>query len=109
MNPSLPSAFRVAPIMPQGPITKASDHAHRACPDCGDEMFRIKLIDATGSGISGEGISHVELCYAAEDADASFLTRTIAKAGTVKAVLCGKCGRIVLFSDTPPRFFQAQE
>ena len=57
--------------MSEGPITKASDHANRACPDCGQEMFRIKIIDATGSGVSGEGISHVELCYAAEDADAS--------------------------------------
>jgi hypothetical protein len=69
-------------------------------------MFPIKLIDATGSGISGEGISHVELCYASEDADASPLTRTVTKSGVVRAALCGECGRIILYTDTPPKYFQ---
>jgi hypothetical protein len=95
--------------MSEGRLESPSKHARRACPDCKSQMFPVKLIDATGSGISGEGISHVEFCYAAEDADASFLTRTVAKAGVVRAALCGECGRIVLYSDTPPRFFKQPE
>jgi hypothetical protein len=91
--------------MSEGKLENPSVHANRDCPDCATKMFPIKLIDATGSGVSGEGISHVECCWASADADASFLTRTVAKSGVVRAVLCGKCGRIVLYTE-PPRFFQ---
>jgi uncharacterized OB-fold protein len=93
--------------MSDGNLTNPSKHATRDCPDCGQKMFPIKLIDATGSGVSGEGISHVDFCWAAEDADASFLTRTVAKSGTVRATLCGECGRIVLYTE-PPRFFKPE-
>jgi uncharacterized OB-fold protein len=92
--------------MSEGKLGSPSKHATRDCPDCGKKMFPVKLIDATGSGVSGEGIAHVELAYAAQDADASFLTRTVTKSGVVKAALCSDCGRIILYSETPPRFFQ---
>lgn len=68
------------------------------CPDCGGDLYAIKLLDATDSTRSGEGMSHVELSYAAPEASASFFTRSVAKAGTVKAKLCSQCGRIFLFA-----------
>jgi hypothetical protein len=71
------------------------------CPDCNGSLYNIQLLDATESTRSGEGMAHVELSYAAPEAVASFFTRTIAKAGTVKAKLCNQCGRILLYASRP--------
>ena len=60
-------------------------------------MQPIKLIDATDRNWSREsGSGHVELAYAALDAEASFFTGTIPALGTVKGMICPGCGRIVL-------------
>ena len=66
------------------------------CPDCETELHPIKLLDATNLGLGTEGIGHVETCYAAESAEASWYTKTVPKAGVVKAKICPACGRIVL-------------
>ena len=71
------------------------------CPDCGGNLYAIRLLDATESTRSGEGMSHVELTYAAPDATASFFTRTVQKAGVVRAKLCNQCGRIFLYASRP--------
>jgi hypothetical protein len=71
------------------------------CPDCPGELVNIKILDATESTRSGEGMSHVEMSYAASDATASFFTRSVARAGTVKAKLCNQCGRIFLYASRP--------
>ncbi len=67
------------------------------CPDCSLEMQPIKLLDATDTGMGGQGISHTELSYAAPDSVASFFTRTVPRLGTVDARICPQCGRIVLY------------
>jgi hypothetical protein len=68
------------------------------CPDCSGDLYNIKLLDATDSTRSGEGMSHVEMSYAAPEASASFFTRSVAKSGTVKAKLCNQCGRIFMYA-----------
>ncbi|MCH5373069.1 MAG: hypothetical protein JJ992_03770 [Planctomycetes bacterium] len=60
-------------------------------------MQPIKLLDATDTGMGGQGISHTELSYAASDSVASFFTRTVPRLGTVHARICPECGRIVLY------------
>ena len=67
------------------------------CPDCNTEMQPIKLLDATDSGMGGQGISHTELSYAAPDSVASFFTRTVPRLGTVQARICPNCARILLY------------
>jgi hypothetical protein len=71
------------------------------CPDCEGDLYNIQLLDATESTRSGEGMSHVQLSYAAPEATASFFTRSIAKSGIVKAKLCNRCGRILLYASRP--------
>jgi hypothetical protein len=67
------------------------------CPDCQAELQPIKLLDATGTGMGGQGIAHTELSYAAPDSAASFFTRTVPRLGTVQAKICPECGRIILY------------
>ncbi|MCL4207907.1 MAG: hypothetical protein KJ000_35930 [Pirellulaceae bacterium] len=67
------------------------------CPDCRLEMQPIRLLDATDTGMGGQGISHTDLSYAAADSVASFFTRTVPRLGTVHARICPECGRIVLY------------
>jgi hypothetical protein len=66
------------------------------CSECQLEMHPIKLLDATDSGMGGQGIAHTELSYAAMDSVASFFTRTIPRLGTVQAMMCPECGHISL-------------
>ena len=68
------------------------------CPDCNEELQDIKIIDATSPGPSNKGIAHVELSYAAPDAERSFFLHAIPRQGLVKAKLCPKCGRILLYA-----------
>ncbi len=67
------------------------------CPECELEMHPIKLLDATDSGMGGQGIAHTELSYAAVDSVASFFTRTIPRLGVVQARMCPECGHINLY------------
>ena len=62
------------------------------CPDCNGDLYAIKLLDATESTRSGEGMSHVEMSYAAPETSASFFTRSVAKSGTVMVVVNSVCG-----------------
>jgi hypothetical protein len=71
------------------------------CPDCEGDLVNIKILDATESTRSGEGVGHVELAYAAPESSASFFTRSVTKSGTVKAKLCNQCGRIFLYASRP--------
>jgi hypothetical protein len=67
------------------------------CPGCDLEMQPIRLLDATGTGMGGQGIAHTELSYAATDSVASLFTRTVPRLGTVHARMCPECGRILLY------------
>ena len=69
------------------------------CPDCDEQLHPIKIIDATYPGASREGIQHVELSYAAVGAKPSFFTGSLKKEGTIRAMLCPRCGRILLYAD----------
>jgi hypothetical protein len=59
-------------------------------------MQPIRLLDATETGMGQQGVSHVELSYAASDAAASMFTRTVPRLGAVQAKICPECGRIIL-------------
>ena len=68
-----------------------------SCTDCGSQLESIKLIDATEPGWTREGMTHVELAYAAENAESSFFTSSIPRLGTVRGSICTECGRIFLY------------
>ena len=67
----------------------------RTCPDCQLSMRPIKMIDATERSMGG-GAIHVELTYAASDAQTGFMGG-IPPEGKVNGAICPKCGRIVLY------------
>lgn len=71
----------------------------RSCPDCNTGMQPIKLIDATARSVGRGALDHVELAYAAPDAQASFFLRKVPALGTVKGSICPECGRIVLYGE----------
>jgi len=73
------------------------------CPDCKTTMQPIRLIDSTEPGIAGDGISHVDLAYAAADAQASFFRQKVPSLGVVRGFICPGCGRILLYGKPRPK------
>ena len=71
----------------------------RNCPDCKTTMQPIRLIDATEPGIRREGVRHVDLAYAAPDAQASFFLGKVPSLGVVGGFICPDCGRILLYGE----------
>lgn len=69
----------------------------RDCPECQTAMQPIKLIDATDPGLGRGGVGHVELSYAAPEAEPSFFLGAIQRQGIVKGFICPACGRITLY------------
>lgn len=63
----------------------------RNCPDCSGVMNPIIMIDKA----HGEG--HRAMEYALGGAKPSFFLRRYPIAGTVSAIMCSQCGRIVLY------------
>lgn len=75
---------------------KMIDKQYR-CRDCAADMQPVKLLDATNVAYRrDEGAAHVELAYAALDANASFFTRQIPQLGNVRGFICPACGEIRL-------------
>jgi len=73
------------------------------CLDCKTPMRPINLIDATqGPGLRQEGLQHIELSYAAPEADRSFFLGKIERLGVVKGLICPDCGRILLYGERAP-------
>jgi hypothetical protein len=72
----------------------------KSCPDCGELLRRIKLLDATNPGYDSEGIQHTQLAYAAVEAEPSLFLRKVSREGLVSAVICEGCGRILLYGKT---------
>lgn len=72
--------------------------APKRCADCNVDMRPIKLIDATESGRGGSGVTHVDLAYAAADAESSFFG-SIPRLGTVRGMICPRCGQIKLYGE----------
>ncbi len=68
-----------------------------SCPDCQGALDSIKIVDATDRAM-GSGVGHVELAYAAPNAQQSAMTASIPTSGIVKAKLCSSCGRIFLYA-----------
>jgi hypothetical protein len=65
------------------------------CPDCGETLQPIKLIDHTRSVIDAE------LSYTAADARQGWFGG-FPVAGTVCARMCSGCGRILLYGEVAP-------
>lgn len=63
------------------------------CPDCRIVMHSIRLIDKTHQG------RHSDLEYALPDAQRSFWLGGYPVEGIVKAYMCDRCGRILLFGE----------
>ena len=68
------------------------------CPDCETELQKIMIIDATMPGYNREGSEHVELSYSLLETKPSFFMHEIEREGKVKAKMCPKCGRILLYA-----------
>ena len=75
------------------------------CPDCGGELEFIKIVDATQPGMAA-GVTtetspashHVQLQYAAEDAERSGWSKRFPTAGHLRGRMCTQCGRVVLYA-----------
>lgn len=73
------------------------------CGDCGGETEWIKIVDATkiGGAIlreTGPGSQHLQLQYAAEDAERSTWLKRFPTMGHIRGRLCTQCGRVALFA-----------
>lgn len=72
--------------------------ARSTCPDCDTPLQAIKIADATERAL-GEGVGHVELMYAAHDAEAKWgWYPGIEAVGRITGRLCPRCGRILLYA-----------
>jgi len=71
----------------------------KACPECETVLEPIKILDATSPGPRDKGIAQVELSYSAPDAKQSFFLHEIKREGTLKATMCPKCGRVLLYAN----------
>jgi len=86
------------------PSTEDPNAAHpRQCPDCKTHLEPIKILDATagpnGFGQYKGGALHIQLSYAAPDAQPSWFTRTIQREGIVQGYICPQCARILLYGE----------
>ena len=92
-----------AETMADEPPPEDAADPRQHCPDCLGQMQSIKLIDATRSpGLDHQGMQHIGLAYAAEDAQRSFFLGKIPQLGTVHGKICPKCGRILLYGQPNP-------
>ncbi len=72
------------------------DTTDKECPDCGQPMRAIKILDNTYFGVRpGEGV----LRYMAPEARRSFWTGRLPVEGKVAACMCDACGRILLYGE----------
>ena len=72
------------------------------CGDCGGETEWITIVDATTPGglyvkESGPAGQHIQLQYAAEDAERSGWLLRFPTVGHLRGRLCVQCGRVALF------------
>lgn len=63
-------------------------------------MRDVKLIDATTHDLLMEGCQHVDLAYAAPEANGSFFFGKVPALGRVRAQLCPECGRMLLYGES---------
>ena len=61
-------------------------------------MTPIKIIDATGNNL-GQGGLHVELEYAAPDAEPSAFLGHIPGLGVLRGLICPDCGQVKLYGE----------
>ena len=72
----------------------------RNCPDCKTTMQPTRLIDATSmQGLHHKGVAHVDLAYAAPDAQPSAFLGEVPSLGVVRGFICPDCGRILLYGE----------
>jgi DNA-directed RNA polymerase subunit RPC12/RpoP len=67
----------------------------RPCPDCGAPLSRISL---NGNAPGEAGGPDSGLAYAAEPADRGWFRGAIPASGTIHALACPDCGRVLLFA-----------
>ena len=72
-------------------------YSEKKCPDCTFTMRSIKLF---GRGFGTFMAQDAALYYAAGDADRGSWSGRYSIAGGVKAYLCQKCGRILLYGQS---------
>jgi hypothetical protein len=77
-----------------------ADESTRRCAECGGAMSPIVIMDRVGRQFASGG-SIQELAYRQPDDSRSFWTGQYPTAGTVRAFLCGDCGRIALYGEAP--------
>lgn len=68
------------------------------CPDCASPLRPVKVVDATHNLPAKTGGAHVELAYAALDAQPSFFMKAIPREGVLRAFICEACGRALLYA-----------
>ena len=70
------------------------EDSSRACIECRGAMAPIVMIDKIHMGIP-----QMLLEYRQPDDSPSFWSKIYPKVGTVRAFMCGECGRIALYGE----------
>jgi len=78
------------------------NHISNTCSDCGGVTEWIKLVDSTDvSGAflddKGSGSQHLQLQYAAEEAERSAWLKRYPIKGHIRGKMCTSCGRVTLY------------
>jgi hypothetical protein len=72
------------------------DTTDKKCPDCGQPMKAIRIMDI---GSSGYRAAQGEMYYMAPEAKRSFWTGRLPVEGKIVACMCDACGRILLYGE----------
>jgi hypothetical protein len=72
------------------------------CPDCGEALHKIRMIDATQPTLRGKGAAHVDLSYALPDARPNIWNKALPISGIIRGFICEGCRRIFLYGEGDP-------
>ena len=72
------------------------------CPDCGQSLHSIRILDATEPGWSSEGACHVDLSYTLPEAKPGFWSSKLPISGVIRGFICEGCRRIFFYGVGDP-------
>lgn len=70
----------------------------RRCPDCEGSLHEIRIVAASQPGLLGDGAFHMDVSYAAPDAERSLFYGRIALSGKISGLLCDGCKRVFFYA-----------
>ena len=80
----------------------SDNDSDKKCDECGASTEWIKIVDSTHivgavTSETGQGSQHLQLQYAAEDAERSGWLNRFPTAGNLRGRMCQMCGKVALY------------